>query len=931
MMRSCKFLIAKTIGKVPLRTVLIVPFVLQIVGAVGLVSYLSYKNGQQAVNDLASQLLYRTDKLVVQHLKSFLATSEYLNQVNAHASEIGLLDVQNTKVSGSYLWKQVELFDISSVGYALGTGKYVAAMRWKNNAIVIDEISEQTNKKNYTYATDKAGKRTQIIEVYEKYRPLQEPWYTDTVKAGKPVWSQIYNWDQAPQYISISFNQPIFKNQKIIGVISLDLLLSHISDFLRQIKPSSSSRIVIVERSGLLVASSAPGNPFDLIKGIAQRESVLENSDHLVQSTAKFLQKTFNTFGTIEQTQQLNFVLDGDRQFVQVTPWKDKFGLDWLVIIAVPESDFMAQIDANNQATLLLCLAALAIAILLGLLTARWIAQPIAKLNDVAKKLARGEWGQPIEVNRTDEVGELATSFNQMAEQLAGDIETLEQRVIERTTELAQAKDAAEVANQAKSTFLANMSHELRTPLNAILGFTQLLQRKNTTTKDYREGLNLIQRSGEHLLTLINDVLDLSKIESGHATFNPIGFDLYQLLDEIQEIFALRSEDKGLQLLMEHQTNIPQYIRTDQLKLRQILINLLSNAIRFTQDGGVAVRIKTLENGLSLERQSSFRQTSSLMSAPAELNELQIYFEVEDTGLGISTDELTSVFEPFVQTETGRQAQEGTGLGLPISRKFVELLGGNIKVTSRVNQGTLFAFNIPVEVVSASQLPISTPSRRVIALEPGQLNYRILVVDDNPSNRLLIVKLLNPLGFEVQQAQNGQEAIQAWQNWRPHLIWMDMRMPIMNGYEATRQIKSTTQGQATVIIALTASSYEEERGVLLSAGCDDFIRKPFKEKTLFEVMKKHLGIRYIYEQNGEPQPQANELPTESISLFLSTMPQDWIRDLHRAAIDADSEQVLSSLQQIPDSNKVVFQGIVQWVENFQFDKIIDITEPIIHD
>jgi signal transduction histidine kinase/FixJ family two-component response regulator len=930
MSQRLKCLIQRKIGTVPLRTILIAPFVLQVFGIVGLVGYLSYKNGQNAVNNLTSQLLHRTNDLVTEHLDAFASSAQHLSQVNAHAAAIGLYDPRDTKRAGSYLWKQIQVFDISSVGYALKSGLYIQAIRWNNHEIVIDEISPQTKGKNYTYDTDTQGNRTKIVEVYNNYKPLQESWYIDTVKAGKPIWSPIYNWDQAPQFIAASFNQPMVDRKgKFIGVIGVDLLLSQISDFLRQIKPSKSSQIFVIEHNGLLVASSTPGNSFKIVGGVAKRENILNSSDRLIQSTAIFLKKTYGNFNAINRSQQLKFKLDGKQQFLEITPWKDVFGLDWLVIVAVPESDFMAQIEANNQTTLLLCLAALAIAIMIGLLTARWIARPILRLNAAAKGLARGEWNQAITLNRTDEVGELAASFNQMAQQLSESFETLEQRVAERTTELAQAKDAAEVANQAKSTFLANMSHELRTPLNAILGFAQLLRRGNTTAKDYREGLSLIQRSGEHLLTLINDVLDLSKIEAGRSTFNPIGFDLYQLLEDVKEIFALRAEDKGLQILMERQANVPQYIRTDQLKLRQILINLISNSIKFTQEGGVAIRIKTLEHVSEVE---SLRDSHSIELSPIQIesNKIHLYFEIEDTGLGVSSYELEKVFEPFVQTETGLQAQEGTGLGLPISRKFVEILGGKLNVSSRVSHGTLFSFNVPAEVVSASALPLSKPSRRVIALTPGQLLYRILVVDDNPSNRLLIVKLLSPLGFEVKQAENGQEAIAIWQNWHPHLIWMDMRMPVMDGYEATRQIKASTQGQATVIVALTASSYEEERSVLLSAGCDDFIRKPFKEKILFEVMQKHLGIGYIYESNGDVPSQSIEISVQELNEALKAMPLDWLQALHRAAVDADGGEILCLIRQMPKPDGAIAQGIVHWVENFRFDKIIDITEPRIH-
>jgi two-component system sensor histidine kinase/response regulator len=429
---------------------------------------------------------------------------------------------------------------------------------------------------------------------------------------------------------------------------------------------------------------------------------------------------------------------------------------------------------------------------------------------------------------------------------------------------------------------------------------------------DQQENINLIQTGGEHLLTLINDVLDLSKIEAGRTTVNPISFDLHQLLGDLREVFSLRVEDKKLQLLLELQPNVPQYVRTDPLKLRQILMNLIGNAIKFTPEGGISVRVRATEVA-----------SGDLKTGNATPQRL--HFEVEDTGLGIAPEEFDSLFEPFVQTSTGRQSQEGTGLGLPISRKFIELMGGQLTVKSDVGRGSIFAFNILVDVVAASELPSSPPRYTVMRLAPGQLSYRILVVDDNPTNRLLLVKLLTSAGFEVRQAENGQDALQIWKEWRPHLIWMDMRMPIMDGYETTRHIKATTQGQATVVVALTASTHEEERAIVLSAGCDDFMRKPFKKSTLFEVIQKHLGVIYQYE-NCDPLPQPMVDSSLDLKTLLALMPPSWFRELHQAAIDADVESTRSWIMQIPESQASTTQVLTNWVDGFRFDKITDLTE-----
>ncbi len=432
---------------------------------------------------------------------------------------------------------------------------------------------------------------------------------------------------------------------------------------------------------------------------------------------------------------------------------------------------------------------------------------------------------------------------------------TLEAQVSERTQELSQtlehlkvtqqeliqAKEAAECANRAKSEFLSKMSHELRTPLNAILGFTQVLARDNTLKPAQQKQLGIIKRSGEHLLSLINDVLEMSKIEAGRTTLNENRFDLYRLLSSLQEMLHLKAHSKGLQLTFNYSPDTPRYVRTDESKLRQILINLIGNAIKFTSSGAVTLRV-----GRSHKSDVTSHKGES---APGSLF---LHFEVEDTGPGIAADELDTLFEPFVQTKTGKMSQEGTGLGLPITRQFVQLLGGNITVSSTLGEGTIFKFDVKVTLAPAAEIQTATSTRQAIALAPNQRTYRILVVDDRGESRQLLLHLLSRLGFEVREAENGQQAVALWDSWQPHLILMDMRMPVMDGYEATKQIKSHLKGQATVIIALTASAFEEDRTMILSAGCDDFVRKPFQEEVLLEKIATHLGVRYVYEESSQP-------------------------------------------------------------------------------
>ncbi|ACK65338.1 multi-sensor hybrid histidine kinase [Rippkaea orientalis PCC 8801] len=507
---------------------------------------------------------------------------------------------------------------------------------------------------------------------------------------------------------------------------------------------------------------------------------------------------------------------------------------------------------------------------------------------------------------------------------------------------LKQAKEAADAANRAKSEFLASMSHELRTPLNAILGFTQVMRRDRTLNPEHQQNLSIISRSGEHLLELINDILEMSKIEAGRTTFHSNSFDLYRLLDNLEAMLHLKAQEKGLQLIFERTPEVPQYLETDEGKLRQVLINLLGNAIKFTEEGGVTLRVKSEVRS----RKGGFRESATLRTIDlekpaltpiiADSEQIVITFEVEDSGPGIAPEEVDQLFAAFGQTETGRQAQEGTGLGLPISRKFVQLMGGNISVSSILGQGSLFAFSIKAKLTNASAIKTPKPIRKVVGLAPGQPQYRILSVDDRLESRLLLVKLLSSMGFEVRQASNGKEALEIWETWEPHLIWMDMRMPIIDGYQATQRIKATTKGQGTVVIALTASAFEEERNMVLSAGCDDFMRKPFREEVLWEKIAQHLGVRYIYESLELEQAQGREIeenPTDNpdyLLKLLSQMSPDWVNQLHQVAVECSDDGILELISKIPSESQPLAITLKGWADNFLFDQVIQLTQNLLN-
>ncbi|MEM7386823.1 MAG: ATP-binding protein, partial [Verrucomicrobiota bacterium] len=491
-------------------------------------------------------------------------------------------------------------------------------------------------------------------------------------------------------------------------------------------------------------------------------------------------------------------------------------------------------------------------------------------------------------------------------------------REISQQNELETAKLSAEAANRAKTRFLANMTHELRTPLNSILGFCQLLSREKSTTSSQQKTLKIINNSGEHLLGLINDVLEMSKIEEGHSNLELETFELHPMLDSVHQILALRAKGKGLQFQLEKSFPDRLSITTDKKKLRQVLINLIGNAIKFTHKGSIDLKVCLTGSGEKTRPQ-------------------RVDFEVIDSGAGISEEELRKLFQPFVQAEAGKQSQQGTGLGLALSRNFVEMMGGKIEASSIPGEGSSFHFHIRCETAIADT-PMNALSGeeqppRFERLEADEPERRILVAEDNPANQTLLVKLLESVGFTVATAEDGEQAVEATRRFQPHLIFMDIDMPNLRGDEATRIICRELGSDAPHIVALTASALEETRESAMQAGCCRFMTKPFQPAQIFQTTSELLGATFIRNQTTEdtdkPASTSTDFDVDQLADVLQQQSADFLDQLRSTSKSLNYKETAIVIEKLRPHENAAADLLLNWATNFEFDRISGLVDELL--
>jgi len=880
--------------QVPLGWVLIVPFLIQIFAAVGLTGWFSLRNGQTAVEQVTTQLRNELSARIEQHLDTYLQTPVLINQINAQAIATGQLDLENDSALRTHLWQQIQLFpDIAQIGFSTPDG-YFRAVNHKFSPPSFQWMVSDPENPNLLkiYPLDNQGNPENPVPPWSSHDPRQEKWYTKALQRQELVWTEKKQFPAAqdPEVMLSASQIGYDQDREIAGVLKTSLGLSQINEFLQGLQIGRSGQTFIMDSQGYLIASSlpelSPQNQSTLSFSIAA-----ENSPNaLIRLTTKQIQTELGNIEQIEQSHQLNFLFKHQRQFVQVTPIKNAQGLDWLIVVIIPDSDFMGVIYENIRNTILLCFVALMVAASLGLVTARWISKPILNLIQALESISAGNLDQTLDsqdshLPKIHELEILSRSFNQMSARFRRSYEELEIRVELRTFELKEAKEAADAANSAKSEFLANMSHELRTPLNGILGYTQILKRSQNIPEKEQDGIAIIHQCATHLLTLINDILDLSKIEARKLEIHPSDINLTPFLEGVAEICRIRADQKKIHFNYLPDPELPKGIHGDEKRIRQVLINLLGNAIKFTDTGQVSFEIQRLEK-IQQEEQTLHK----------------IRFQIKDTGMGIAPEQLETIFLPFEQVGDHSKKETGTGLGLAISQKIVGMMGSEIHVESELGKGSLFFFDLELPEVLDYLEEFSTLASAEIVGFKGLENAKIMVVDDHWENPSIIRNLLEPMGFTVTQANNGQEALELLPVFAPDLMITDLEMPVMDGIELIKDVRSRQDWQDLPIIVSSGRVFEADQSRSLEVGANSFLPKPLETHRLLEQIQTCLNLQWItQERSTQNQGENLAVPIASDDSDTLLLPdRETLAELYRLAMEGNLKKIQKSANSLAE-------------------------------
>lgn len=889
-----------------IRRIIIISFIVLMVSTLVAIGYIIFSSWKTSVANIILKIEKATNQEILKEIDHLIYLPNNLNTINYNLIENEIVDMNDPSERDAFLVNAIQSSNenIYSVSYGLENGDFYGARRNENNEIELYRSTDETHGHSYYYSVTEDMTEGDFVEDYGKFDPRARSWYFLTKKAGHSLYTPLYKHFVRDD-LALTHTYPIFNDDGTLqGVLGARITLSSLHDFLKEIVKDRMATAYIVERkTGNLVATSLNNQPFQKQSdGTLKRTSINEIENNTIIEAYQHYKKTAEN-KTIEKT-------DVGNLHIKLTDYK-KDGIDWIIITAVSDQPFLDEINTEINTAIILSMIALLLSMMIYRKVTDVILKPIDHLSLTAEKFSKGELLQRANIYKNDEIGKLSLVFNNMAEQLHKHIHHLEEKVNERTTEIEKAnkelkyaKIEAEKANEAKSEFLANMSHEIRTPLNAVIGFSELLQNSIEDEKQQNYS-KTIYSSANSLLRIINDILDLSKIEAGKIEphFKPV--NLQTILMKIESMFTQTIQSKQIEFIVDIPEDFPKSIVFDEVRMRQILLNLVGNAVKFTEKGHIKLSMKAMP------------------SNTGDRNLINLHLFVTDTGIGIPNQEKDKIFEAFTQI-SGQSIKKygGTGLGLSITKKLVEIMSGKITVESEVSKGSTFHVEFTdVQLTDVESLPEETDNSFFC-----KYNFEgttILVVDDIETNRSLLVEYLSKTGSHVLVAENGLEALQIGGMEKPDLIITDLFMPVMNGFEAINRLRENPVISHIPVIALSATGSQDVPEI---RKFDGYLMKPVNIGQLLDTVAPFLQTKTGSNSVSGKDQLLSEMLDPTVLLDLREQLNPILKKLEAGVIISVvktlAEQIIT-LGQAHQSQVLIFEGkeLMSYVESYQIVKM----------